>query len=506
MAVDVFVKNKASASRSKVKSVLLWACFFLVFPVSGFSSERAGILEEFQALYGISKEEAIDRIAKEAEARRIHHALKDHLGSAWAGAWIDRDTGTLIVATTDDSYAQAIASLGAEPHSAQHSQSELAATLGAVRERRKASSQLGGAVRGSFIDYPTNSVVLEVSPGRREFVRAALELPETQAAQIRFETAGRPPMIAGLIRGANCYENDDSGQKCSIGFSVEDSLSQKGYMTAAHCSMDSLDPVSECDSSTAIGVFSGSDWPDSDSAWVDTNSSFTPVSEINGYDDGILNVPSENAGIVEAPLYATVCRYGRTTFGPHCGYIQEKDKDQFFCTRLDYWGGCAEGVTIEGVTKTNACLKSGDSGGPFISGDGHAQGTLIGGLDATTGTCENYSGTPESYFQPALDTVNEYSLAILTTHGSNAPTISGFTCPDPDNSGDSNYVCSISHFDAQGVTTQSWTTNTGDSSQSSTLFGSCSQGVTVSVTLTVSNQYGSAQKQASFSCPSDPLQ
>lgn len=505
MALIGYHKSDARARGDSLKVFALVGLFMLAGPVLGASSNDipdAAILQEFQAIYGISKQEAVDRIAQEAEARRIHHALRDHLGSAWAGGWIDPETATLIVATTDGSYSEIANRLGAEVRSVPHSQESLSETTSAIREQRSQVSELKEAIRASFIDYPTNSVVVRVAPGTQELIQSLLKLSTEQFEHLRFEVAERVPELSALIRGANCYESNQSGQKCSIGFSVEDDTSTEGYMTAAHCSMDFLHSVSECDSSTAIGDFEESDWPDSDSAWVDTNSSYNPVSQINGYNDGILNVPSENAGTEEAPLYSTVCRYGRKTGGPHCGQIKAKNVQQQFCVRKSSFGYCVEYETLSGLTKTDACIDSGDSGGPFITADGQAQGTLVGGRN---GTCPPNGGTRESWFEPALNTASLYNLAVLTTHGANAPAISGFTCPDTAHSGGGTYICRIDHFDAQGITSQSWSTNTGDSSQSSYIFGTCYSSQTVSVTLTVSNQYGNDQSQASFPCPTYPI-
>lgn len=496
---------RKSARGTSLKLSALVGIFMLAGPVLGASFDKipdAAILEEFQAIHGISKQEAVDRIAKEAEARRIHHALRDSLGSAWAGGWIDPETATLIVATTDDRYAGMARRLGAEVRSVTHSGETLSATINSIREQRAHRSELRESIRASLVDYPSNSVVVRVALGTQELVRDLLELSTEQFRLVHFEVTERVPELSALIRGANCYESNQSGQKCSIGFSVEDQFSDEGYMTAAHCSMTSLNTVSECDSSTGIGSFEESDWPDSDSAWVDTNSSYNPVSQINGYNDGILNVPSENAGTEEAPLNSTVCRFGRKTGGPHCGQIQAKNVQQQFCTQVNSFGQCLQYETLAGLTKTDACIDSGDSGGPFITGDGQAQGTLVGGRN---GTCPPNGGTKESWFEPALNTASLYDLAILTTHGANTPKTFGFTCPDTANSGSQMYTCHIDHFDAQGITDLSWSTNTGNTSQSSFLFGTCYSSQTVSVTLTVSNQYGSDQNLTSFPCPTYPI-
>lgn len=50
----------------------------------------------------------------------------------------------------------------------------------------------------------------------------------------------------------------------------------------------------------------------------------------------------------------------------------------------------------------------------------------------------------------------------------------------------------------------SWSTNTGKTSTTSTVSGSCVPGQPMSATLTLSNLYGAATSTKSFSCPMGP--
>src|SRR5690606_32760124 len=61
-----------------------------------------------------------------------------------------------------------------------------------------------------------------------------------------------------------------------------------------------------------------------DSGWVQTVPGWTPVAQIYGYDDGILTVPALWGGMLEAPVGATVCRYGQSSGGPWCGTVDAK--------------------------------------------------------------------------------------------------------------------------------------------------------------------------------------
>ncbi len=99
-------------------------------------------------------------------------------------------------------------------------------------------------------------------------------------------------------------------------------------------------------------------------------------------------------GSAEAPVGASVCKYGATS-GWRCGVIQAKNQTITF----------PEGA-LHGLTRTNVCAEPGDNGGPFVSGT-QAQGVLVGG----SGNCAS-GGT--SYFLPVNRVLSAYGLTILT--------------------------------------------------------------------------------------------
>ncbi|WP_410598457.1 S1 family peptidase [Amycolatopsis sp. lyj-90] len=98
-------------------------------------------------------------------------------------------------------------------------------------------------------------------------------------------------------------------------------------------------------------------------------------------------------GAVEAPVGASVCKYGSTT-GWRCGTILAKNVSITF----------PEG-TLTGLTRTSVCAEPGDNGGPFVSGT-QAQGVLIGG----SGNCSSGGST---YFLPVNRVLSAYRLTIL---------------------------------------------------------------------------------------------
>ncbi len=349
-----------------------------------------------------------------------------------------------------------------------------------------------GELRSLYIDVRSNSVVMGVGDLDMARVQAKLSARGVNPSAIRME-AVEIVQPSAAVRGADGTRNltyqQQQGQvrPCSVGASIVG-----GYITAAHCGYTN-DQITT-PSGHALGYTAESYWDTStqlDSAWVSTYTGWEPKPEVNGYTDGIITVPAIWSGNAEAPVGSTVCRYGQTSGGPDCGTIEALN------LLIYLWGS----GYIDGVTRASGiCSDDGDSGGTHMSPAGQIQGTHIGGEQT------NICPTPTTvYFQPIQDSLNAFSKIMLTAHGAAAPSISGFKCPDLDNSGDGIYSCHISYYNSQGSTSKSWSSNTGSSSTGLELWGSCVGGSTVTVNLAVTNPYGTSNRAASFACPMNPM-
>jgi streptogrisin C len=230
-----------------------------------------------------------------------------------------------------------------------------------------------------------------------------------------------------------------------------------------------------------------------DVGWVSNESGWTPQPYINGYSNGTLSVPAKWGGLDEVPQNCTVCRYGIASGGPYCGKVAQQGATVQF--QLDTQPTYADYLNVTRVS--GSCADDGDSGGPHLSDAGFIQGTTIGA--DTTNTCN--SSTTNVYFQPIQDHLGEFGLTMLTVHGANAPTVSGLVCPDSTLSGSGIYYCKIDHYNSQGSASMSWTSSTSHSSSTTELYGSCTIGHPVTVSLAVTNQYGTGYSYSSFTCP-----
>lgn len=488
-------------------SALFFSALFgassLAFGGSSVQPPKAeDFMEELKRLYQTEDtEHVIDRLAAESEASRLAGIARELLGEAYAGSWFDAERMGLVVGTTDASKSELLERLGIHTMQMSQSLSALKAVQKGVLSDFRSAGVWGELAHSLYIDYPANAVVISTAPGSEDTIQHFLRA-ELLEGSLRIETSpGRDVLVGWSVRGADEYTNDvfdaqtSYDFKCSIGFSVVG-----GYLTAGHCG-DQGNQVSGYNGSIQ-GAFSHSIVGGSgnkDRARVSTNQNWTPSPWVNGYSDGLINVPAKWAALKEYPLYSTVCRYGQASDSSNCGTITQSSvmvSPDHPITGQTY--------TITELKRTSACVFGGDSGGPFLSaGDSQAQGIT---LTATNSACSSDpSIIKDATFDPVSGPLTAFNSVMLTAHGANPPTLSNYRCPDMDNSGQGTYVCQIDHFNAQGETGLQWSSNTGHSSQSVLLYGTCSSGQWVSVSLDLTNVYGNVQQNSGFSCPTGPI-
>ncbi|MFE5714307.1 carbohydrate-binding protein [Streptomyces sp. NPDC056501] len=344
------------------------------------------LLSAMQRDLGLTRPQALTRLANEAEAGATAARLRQGLGGAFAGAWVDGpESGTLTVATTRAADAAAIRATGANARLVSHSLTAL----------ERAKRTLDGAATAEapvrYVDVRANVLVVEerrAGAGAR-LVRAT-GVPRDLVRVVRTASAPRPLYD---IRGGDAYYMGGGG-RCSVGFAVTRGTTQ-GFATAGHCGRAGT--TTSGFNQVAQGSVQGSIFPGNDMAWVAANTNWTSTPYVKG--SGGANV--QVTGSVLQPVGASVCRSGSTT-GWHCGTIQQHN------TSVTYPEG-----TISGVTRTTVCAEPGDSGGSYISGS-QAQGVTSGG----SGNCSS-GGT--TFFQPLNPLLQNYGLTLKTTGSDPGP-------------------------------------------------------------------------------------
>ncbi|MFD6873674.1 MULTISPECIES: carbohydrate-binding protein [unclassified Streptomyces] len=344
------------------------------------------LLAAMQRDLGLTPTQARTRLAHEAEAGATAGRLRDRLGAAFAGAWLDgADAGTLTVATTRAADTAAIRAAGAEARLVGRSLADLDAAKAALDRAAGAETPV------RYVDTRTNALVIEETrPGAAARLLAATGTDSALATVVRTAEAPRPLYD---LRGGDAYYMNGSG-RCSVGFPVTKGTTQ-GFATAGHCGRAGT--TTSGFNQVAQGSFQASVFPGNDMAWVAANSSWTSTPFVKG--SGGANV--QVTGSVLQPVGSSVCRSGSTT-GWHCGTVQQHN------TSVTYPEG-----TISGVTRTTVCAEPGDSGGSYISGS-QAQGVTSGG----SGNCSS-GGT--TFFQPLNPILSAYGLTLKTAGSDPGP-------------------------------------------------------------------------------------
>ncbi|MFJ5708562.1 carbohydrate-binding protein [Streptomyces sp. NPDC093105] len=345
----------------------------------GAGEARPELLAAMGRDLGLTRAQAERRLVNEAEAGATAARLRDRLGGAFAGAWVEgAESGSLTVATTRAADLAAIRAAGATARLVRH---DLAA-LERAKESLDRAADAEAPVR--YVDVRANVLVVEETRAGAGARLAA----ETGVARelVRVVRSAEAPRPLYDLRGGDAYYMGGGG-RCSVGFPVTRGTTQ-GFATAGHCGRAGQSTSGY--NQVAQGTFQASVFPGNDMAWVAANSSWTATPYVKGAGGANVQV----TGSVLQPVGASVCRSGSTT-GWHCGTIQQHN------TSVTYPEG-----TISGVTRTTVCAEPGDSGGSYISGS-QAQGVTSGG----SGNCSS-GGT--TFFQPLNPILSNYGLTLRT--------------------------------------------------------------------------------------------
>lgn len=461
------------------------------------------VLAQVMVLHGLDEHGAIQRLAAEEEAADLYRRVRSMNLPGYAGAWFDAESGKLRVALSDSTQINLLKRLGTEIVSVDWSLAELNAVQAEIM--KDASLIEGGLLHSVHVDYVHNRVAVRTAPGQVATIRKHLARYNDR---IEVSEGVALPELTTSVRGGDgtrnyTFEQNPAGSgfyPCSVGASTEN-----GFHTAGHCGRAYYDIRWAADYSP-LGIVGESALPDystkGDIGWVETLPGWTPVPQINGYSNGIINVPSIWSGTNEAPINATACRFGQTSGGPHCGKINAKGLNLKFAGV----GWIANVTEVDG-----SCSSDGDSGGTWISGGNQIQGTTIGPSHGNT--CPNTSplGSGKfTYFQPISDHIENYeddAGGVLSAHGASAPTvvIPFGACPDMSMSGMGTFVCAVNPYHSQGATDVTWGGGYISWSGDDAAFGTCSAFSTVTVTFNVTNPYGSFNKTWTFPCPMGPI-
>lgn len=111
------------------------------------------------------------------------------------------------------------------------------------------------------------------------------------------------------------------------------------------------------------------------------------------------------------------------------------------------------------------------------------------------------ASTPNVVINPGAGSPNRLLYTLGGGGGGGTPpTITNFLCPDYGNSGGGMYWCEVTYSSATPATVR-WPNGSGNLYYT----GRCSSGSRPTVTVTVSNAYGSVSSSRTFNCPTGPI-
>ena len=318
--------------------------------------------------------------------------LEKRLGDRTLGSYIDQATGKVVVSVSDAAAAETVRQAGALPKLVRFT----ATQLGSVKSRLDglAASTGAGQVRSWYVDPLSGTVVVKVSSTAKD---AATTRFLTQARAYGAKVTVRPALgkvttTADLLGGHQV--NMSNGYLCSLGFNARTSAGARIFITAGHCT-DARPTFSR--NGTTIGSTRSSSFPGNDYGAVNiTNSSWTQRGLVERWSGS--DVPVR--GLSSAPVGATLCKSGRTTHWT-CGRIVAKN------VTVNY-----SGDVVTGLYEHSACVQSGDSGGPNMSGN-YAQG-ITSGAALVGGLClAKYGQQNESFSQPIGEALSASGASLV---------------------------------------------------------------------------------------------
>ncbi|MCP3800040.1 S1 family peptidase [Allokutzneria sp. A3M-2-11 16] len=371
---------------------------------AGGSSPSGAVLAAMQRDFGLSADQARQRVSQEAAAARVASNARTTADSAYAGSWLE--SGKPVVAVADAARADAVRATGAEARVVQSSRAQLDGAKAAL-DRRTDSSP--AEVGSWYVDEPSNSVVVTVDKGKRTPATDAFVAEAAKSgSQVRVEETEGTAVAAGDLVGGNAiYMGGGTAGRCSAGFAAKTTSGEPRLVTAGHCSKPG--PVVAL-GNLGIGQFVNTNWKDgNDFAAVAVDPlTWTLQPMVNQWNGSNVTVK----GSEEAPLGGAICKSGSTTQWT-CGTVRARN------VTVKYGQADGSTVVVRGLTQYTACVEQGDSGGSNISGD-QAQGLTSGArLKDVDGKLRCLSSGDSgmnsvSWFQPINEALKEYSLTLVT--------------------------------------------------------------------------------------------
>ena len=373
--------------------------------IAGAGSERATVRAsagvDAQVVESVAKNERMspERVRWLLKRERVlsgkdTQVRADLRPEAMAGSWIDRGTGKLVVAVTDDAAAEASDDADIEWRVVQRSLTELnrlkdKVDLAAERYRPREVSW--------FVDEPRNLVAVKIGDrqgaGTADFAQAVHGL----GAGVEVTTDAEPArLLAGIEDGDEITSL--SLKSCSAGWWVRDWSGADLVMTAGHCMEGDGGDWHHRALPIGGSVKSGNGLLDWALIRVDDIAAPRPTTRVNLYDGNSAKI----SGFSRAPIGATVCKSGTTT-KQTCGPV----------TAYDVAVTDKTGTQFAGMALADLCGGPGNSGGPVYQFDPDREGHVLaqGILSLRVGGCPD----GDTYYTPLDSALSDSETTFVTS-------------------------------------------------------------------------------------------
>jgi streptogrisin C len=357
-----------------VCSILITALAWGAASAGASDDRRDGddeVLAAMERDLGLTRDEAERQQVLQEQASELDARLQRELGDAYAGAWYDLKGGQLVVNVTDEAALEMAKAAGADARLARHGLKELSeikqqldAAAGPAdgTDRRETDKPRDIGLSAWTIDPVSNSVLVTVTAEQADSAKE-LQAKYGDAVTIE-ETPSAPETAANFMDGGDAI----NGATCSAGFNLRNPYTGARYLlTAGHCVNAGSTLTGQ--GGVSFGTVNESWFPTYDDAIVrNQNTPYWiqgPWVDITPSNGGVINT----SGSTDALVGTIICKSGITTKWT-CGQITAKNET------VTYTGGS----TVFGLTRHNACVEPGDSGGANVSliGSWHAEGVTSG--------------------------------------------------------------------------------------------------------------------------------
>jgi streptogrisin D len=313
-----------------------------------------------------------------ADPGAVASTITQTLGTRIAGMWVDRTSGHVVAAVTNDADAGTVRAAGAIPRKVARSGTDLV----------NATKTLGRSVTspgtGWAVSPAANQIVVwadnSVTGARLTSVRsAAARLGDT----VRVERI--PGRLTTRARGGDAIFG--GGARCSLGFNVR-SGNTFFFLTAGHCGNVAETWFADSAGTEPLGDTARSSFPGNDFAIVRYNAGVSHPGTVNLFNGGRQDIAQ-----AADPVVGQAVRRSGSTTGVASGRV----------TAVNATVNFPEG-TVRGLIRTTVCAEPGDSGGPLFAGT-----TALGLTSGGSGDCRT-GGT--TFFQPVTEPLRRFGVNV----------------------------------------------------------------------------------------------